>query len=175
MSRESFYTTTLCAFFSVLFLGLITLAWDQLNNLARNMTTNEKINSSRYSYLQDEEGNFSNRFDRGVWSNIMEFLQLPSYHVEYSRVFTLPELTPAAANTKEEKLHWLSKMFGKSSHQPVPQGDDLGGLSDIYASNNNQALQQTFQSGEGVAAGTMEMRRRKSEGMTEGADRVYMV
>lgn len=146
-------------------------------------TTNEKINSSRYSYLQDEEGNFHNRFDRGVWHNILEFLQVPGYFVDYSEVFTSPDTVPPAGKNKEDKVSWYARWFGrrkKDQHDPVPTSDaeaGLGGLSDIYAHTNSQELSTNFQSAEGLNAGTLEMRRRKDKdsSATSEPPRDYMV
>lgn len=44
--------------------GLSFLLGDQLLNLTRNMTTNEKINFMRYPWLVTPEGRFLNRFNR---------------------------------------------------------------------------------------------------------------
>ncbi|XP_078532927.1 uncharacterized protein LOC144818921 [Lissotriton helveticus] len=43
---------------------------------ACNITTNERMNYPRYSYLKDENGQFVNPFNRGVWLNLMEFCHL---------------------------------------------------------------------------------------------------
>lgn len=41
-----------------------------------NLTTNERMNAKRYSYLKDEEGDFRNPYDRGLVQNWKEFLNL---------------------------------------------------------------------------------------------------
>ncbi|XP_069487214.1 uncharacterized protein [Ambystoma mexicanum] len=38
-----------------------------------NITTNERVNCKKYSYLKDEKGQFANPFDRGFLLNLMEF------------------------------------------------------------------------------------------------------
>jgi len=180
LSRKSFYTTTLCAFMSIIFIGLAFLTYDQLSNIANNITTNEKINSSRYSYLQDGEGNFSNRFDRGVVSNVLEFLQVPGYYVDYNTIFTLPDLGSPAPKSKEQKRSWYQQWcLSRELVSTKDDSDGLGGLSDIYASGSSDHNQ--FQSTDGVTAGTLEMRRRKEKdssnpsGGAELVDRAYLV
>lgn len=39
LSRRSFYTTTLCAFMSIIFVGLAFLTYDQLSNIAHNIVS----------------------------------------------------------------------------------------------------------------------------------------
>ncbi|XP_076468216.1 uncharacterized protein LOC143299023 [Babylonia areolata] len=42
----------------------------------KNITTNERVNKKRYSYLKDSEGRFHNPFDKGVLRNLLEYLHL---------------------------------------------------------------------------------------------------
>ncbi|KAH9504317.1 putative protein S-acyltransferase 23 [Bulinus truncatus] len=52
----------------------------KIYHAAVNLTTNERINYKRYSYLKDGKGAFYNPFDRGLRNNILEFLHLrPSW------------------------------------------------------------------------------------------------
>ena len=48
----------------------------QMYHAALNLTTNERINYKRYEYLKDGKGKFYNPFNRGAYSNILEFLNL---------------------------------------------------------------------------------------------------
>ena len=41
--------------------------------VTHNLTTNEHINKTRYHYLKDDAGRFSNAFDRGCLANIADF------------------------------------------------------------------------------------------------------
>ena len=41
-----------------------------------NLTTNERINHKRYSYLKDGKGKYYNPYDRGYKVNIAEFFHL---------------------------------------------------------------------------------------------------
>ncbi len=61
LNREYFFVTVLCAFFFMTTLGLGALVIDQLVNIATNMTTNERLNSSRYSWISMEDGVIRNR------------------------------------------------------------------------------------------------------------------
>ena len=48
----------------------------QVYHMLLNLTTNERINYKRYKYLQDGKGKYYNPYDRGWWTNILEFLFL---------------------------------------------------------------------------------------------------
>lgn len=50
--------------------------YSQIYHAARNLTTNERINFKRYDYLKDGKGAFYNPFDRGMKTNLLEFLHL---------------------------------------------------------------------------------------------------
>lgn len=50
--------------------------WEQLQQASRNLTTNERINWKRYTYLQDDRGRYYNAFDLGCRRNFMEFFHL---------------------------------------------------------------------------------------------------
>ncbi|CAB4044191.1 probable S-acyltransferase 23, partial [Paramuricea clavata] len=43
-----------------------------VGNMATNLTSNERINQKRYSYLTGSDGKFYNPFDRGIVRNILE-------------------------------------------------------------------------------------------------------
>jgi len=49
---------------------------EQLGQASRNITTNERINWKRYTYLQDDRGRYYNAFDIGWRRNCMEFFHL---------------------------------------------------------------------------------------------------
>lgn len=57
---------------------------------AVNITTNERMNSKKYSYLMDESGTFCNPFDRGLFLNLLEFFhfipQLPEEKIKKRKV-----------------------------------------------------------------------------------------
>lgn len=74
----------------VLAISLAILTYDQINNILRNQTVNEKVNYTRYPWMVDETGSFNNRFDRGWILNLLEFLQIPGYSVDYMCIFDIP-------------------------------------------------------------------------------------
>lgn len=92
-------------------------------------------------------------------------------------MFNSPDVLPPTENKKEEKKQkatpsswWCLSGCGGSGRDhrdPVPSADveeGMGGLSDFYGHNsgtNNQEQAMSFQSGDGLNAGTLEMRRRK--------------
>ncbi|XP_039607149.1 probable protein S-acyltransferase 23 [Polypterus senegalus] len=65
-------------FIFLAFIGVITgiMSGTYLFMAAKNLTTNEHINQKKYFYLKDEEGQFSNQFDRGILLNLLEFFHL---------------------------------------------------------------------------------------------------
>lgn len=66
-------------------LMVLALGQYHLVLLISNMSTNEDINKTRYDYLRDERGRFSNPFDKGsVWKNIMDGL-FPSSKSYFTR------------------------------------------------------------------------------------------
>lgn len=85
-----FFVTTLLACTLVLEIGLLALLFDQVTNIVMNRTVNEKLNYARYPYMIDEAGNYCNKFDKGWFSNIMEFLHVPGYFIDYTSLFDTP-------------------------------------------------------------------------------------
>lgn len=39
--------------------------------IAKNMTTYEFVHWKRYDYMKDDEGNYYNRYDQGIYNNFM--------------------------------------------------------------------------------------------------------
>jgi len=52
---------------------VITRCLLQVHQAMRNVTTNERLNSFRYTYLKDGNGKFFNPFDQGILRNLQEF------------------------------------------------------------------------------------------------------
>ncbi|KAG0499170.1 hypothetical protein HPP92_003861 [Vanilla planifolia] len=57
-----------------LFFGVAVLTTAQAQQISRNITTNEMVNSMRYGYLRTSGGRFRNPYDHGVWNNCSDFL-----------------------------------------------------------------------------------------------------
>ncbi|KAH7387209.1 hypothetical protein KP509_16G010800 [Ceratopteris richardii] len=65
------------AFFLIdgfVFMGVIMLTGMQATQIARNITSNELANATRYTYLKGPDGRFHNPFDRGCRSNCTDFV-----------------------------------------------------------------------------------------------------
>ncbi|KAH9625762.1 hypothetical protein KSS87_017599 [Heliosperma pusillum] len=58
----------------VIFTASTTLAVSQASQIARNITTNELANASRYTYLRGPEGRFRNPYNHGWRKNCADFL-----------------------------------------------------------------------------------------------------
>ncbi|CAJ2678262.1 probable protein S-acyltransferase 23 [Trifolium pratense] len=61
---------------AVVFVATTTLTVTQASMIARNVTTNEIANSSRYEYLRGPDGKFRNPYNHGWWKNCADFLFL---------------------------------------------------------------------------------------------------
>lgn len=46
--------------------------------IAKNTTTNEEANWTRYKYLHGEDGTFENPFNQGCWQNCVEAMCSPN-------------------------------------------------------------------------------------------------
>lgn len=117
LNREYFFVTVLCVFFFVATLGLGALVIDQCANIAMNMTTNERLNGSRYHWILKENDTVRNKFDRGTWTNIFEFWHIPGYGIDYMNAFDLP-----SALTQENIRSRNSKLLMSYAGQQIPSG-----------------------------------------------------
>ncbi|ESW31181.1 hypothetical protein PHAVU_002G216500 [Phaseolus vulgaris] len=61
---------------AVVFIAATTLTITQISMIARNVTTNELANSSRYDYLRGPDGRFRNPYNHGCRKNCADFLSL---------------------------------------------------------------------------------------------------
>ncbi|KAK7252246.1 hypothetical protein RIF29_36062 [Crotalaria pallida] len=61
---------------AAVFIAAITLTITQASMIARNLTTNEVANSSRYEYLRGPDGRFRNPYNNGCWKNCADFVLL---------------------------------------------------------------------------------------------------
>ena len=87
VSHRYLFPVLLSVVTGIVGVSLFILSMDQLSNMASNITTNEKLNIDRYTYLSDVEGNPKNRFDNGMLHNILEFWKMPGFAVDYSRLY----------------------------------------------------------------------------------------
>lgn len=57
--------------------------------MARNITANERINRSRYPWMNNEQGLPFNHYDRGFYRNVLEFWHIPGYRIDYFSEFDM--------------------------------------------------------------------------------------
>lgn len=88
--RLYFLPTVLCATLIAISLTLGALLFEQSYNILKNITTNERLNGSRYPWMTDNLGNPFNRFDRGFANNFLEFWCAPGYCKDYYNEFGDP-------------------------------------------------------------------------------------
>lgn len=91
--------------------SLLTLLLEQVRNVLRNLTGNERINGSRYAYItiSPRTGRVQNVFDKGMWANVREFMgweggkqeeggwQKKEKKIDYRTLYDLSEVVAAAA------------------------------------------------------------------------------
>lgn len=58
----------------MIFIATTTLMVVQATQIARNITTNEVANASRYSYLRGPDGRLRNPYNHGCRKNCADFL-----------------------------------------------------------------------------------------------------
>lgn len=92
LSQNYFFVTVLLVYVLAITCGLTFLLVEQSTNIVRNVTTNERINRSRYAWMQGPDGRPLNRFDRGPVRNVLDFLLVPGVAVNYFTVMDIPEV-----------------------------------------------------------------------------------
>lgn len=116
LARDYFLITVLSAALCIATIGLGALLYVQLTNIASNITVNECINRARYPYLQDLQGQPRNRFDKGILTNWLEFLQVPGFAVDYTTLFDLPPELTQENMRLNEAMSKTKGMFGVNSN-----------------------------------------------------------
>ncbi|KAL6517555.1 hypothetical protein OROMI_033256 [Orobanche minor] len=66
--------TTFLFMDGVIFIAAATLLSVQATQIARNITTNEVANATRYGYLRGPDGRFRNPYNHGCWKNCSDFI-----------------------------------------------------------------------------------------------------
>ncbi|KAG8368569.1 hypothetical protein BUALT_Bualt15G0059100 [Buddleja alternifolia] len=59
---------------AAIFIATASLLLVQVTQIARNITTNEVANASRYGYLRGPDGRFRNPYNHGCWKNSSDFI-----------------------------------------------------------------------------------------------------
>lgn len=115
MGSFLFYPALIAAGSLWLTVCLAILAFEQTANIFLNLTSNERINKSKYPWLHDEDGKFSNRFDRGPMINFLEFWGLFGFEIDYKNIFNISDIpvtpslsffvSPSPRSTTDNTLH----------------------------------------------------------------------
>jgi hypothetical protein len=100
LDEKYFFATALTVFLCGATLALGALLTEQSVNVAKNITTNERLNRSRYPWMHDSDGKPFNNFDRGVCVNTLEFWGVPGFQRDYYAEFELPQQPAAPAAAK---------------------------------------------------------------------------
>eukprot|EP01031_Cornospumella_fuschlensis_P026343 gene26343-31822_t len=126
----SFIILLLCAI-SVLAVGLLgALLYIQIGNMCSNLTVNERLNRSRYPYLNMDAGGpenpaptasspSRNAFDRGCLINVLEFWGVWGYHVDYTSMYDLPTLANPNVTAVPRHIASSAPPPPTPSHSPV--------------------------------------------------------
>lgn len=91
--------------------SLFALLLEQVRNVLRNLTSNERINGTRYAYITTSPctGRIQNLFDKGAWANVREFMgweggkeeergwKKKETKIDYRTLYDLSEVMAAAA------------------------------------------------------------------------------
>lgn len=101
LSQEYFFVTFLLAYILIVTAGLLFLTVEQTSNILRNVTTNERINKSRYAWMKGPDGRPFNRFDKGIIANVLDFLLIPGRSVDYYSIMDIP---PAVKKDKKSDM-----------------------------------------------------------------------
>mmetsp|Transcript_8952 Transcript_8952/g.13456 ORF Transcript_8952/g.13456 Transcript_8952/m.13456 type:complete len:728 (-) Transcript_8952:148-2331(-) len=103
ISQRMLLLTALTVFLLIISCGILVLVVEQTHNIVTNMTTNEKVNRARYWWMKGPDGKPLNRFDRGPVTNILEFLGVPGYHIDYMTIMSIPSSPATGGSSKVSK------------------------------------------------------------------------
>lgn len=102
LDMRYFFATSLCALLIMITFILAALLTEQTINIAKNITTNERLNQSRYPWMSDSLGQPFNHFDRGILKNILEFWCFPGFERDYYSEFNWLSLRDTKMSTAEK-------------------------------------------------------------------------
>jgi hypothetical protein len=100
--RKLFYLLSFCIFLMMVSVGLVALFLEQTINITKNQTTNERMNAGRYAWMTDKAGKPCNRFDRGAFTNTLEFFGASCFAVDYLSVFVIPDSSDRRKGSVDE-------------------------------------------------------------------------
>ena len=159
LNMRYFFATSLCALLIIISVIIAALLAEQSMNIAMNITTNERLNRSRYPWMCDSLGQPFNHYDRGILKNILEFLCFPGFEKDYYSEFNWLSLrdenlksaaTITAATSMIEKtkntdrpdslrnhINGIQQNNHHSSHQNIYQNTSHSTSNGNFGSNEN--------------------------------------
>jgi len=151
-SRYFFFTFILLLFLIITSALLLGLFVEQLINIAFNLTINEKLNAKRYSWIKvSDAGVITSEFDRGVMQNILEFMELGGYRIDYYTLHAIPStITEVRVNSIARRTSDVASNLVKRVSKyvagggPSNNGDVL--LDDIYSNSSADDLASSVNS-----------------------------
>jgi hypothetical protein len=126
LGREYFFSLSLCAFLSVVSLCLAALLIEQSINISKNITTNERLNRSRYPWMNDSQGKPFNHFDRGMIINTLEFWRFPGFGKDYYQEFNLLSLQRKSDKVSER---FMDAEGNNGRKRRSVNGDQISGIN----------------------------------------------
>mmetsp|Transcript_34523 Transcript_34523/g.32890 ORF Transcript_34523/g.32890 Transcript_34523/m.32890 type:complete len:730 (+) Transcript_34523:362-2551(+) len=143
LGREYFFSLALCAFLSVVSLGLSALLIEQCINISKNITTNERLNRSRYPWMNDSLGKPFNHFDKGLFKNTLEFWRFPGYEKDYYQEFCLPSVERKNEKVMDSTINDDNNAIKRPSINDNRGGDQISGINPSPGSEAGRQLHQS--------------------------------
>lgn len=103
---------------------------NNLQQISRNITTNEMANIMRYSYLRGADGQFRNPYDHGCWKNCSNFV-INGYNEDVP----IDEDSANSEGTGMIQIPRVSNLQNSNSHAPTDRNDHIA--VHVNSSNNN--------------------------------------
>lgn len=95
------------------------------------------MNGERYVWLKDDEGGWCNRYNRGRLRNVLEFLGVPGFSVDYLNAFELPPIPACYPNCGGDSCPMPSVEPGFSDTAGGVAGGGGGGGRSVASSTTS--------------------------------------
>ena len=125
LGRLYFFPLLLCLFTLMTSLALARLLLLQMLNITKNITINEELNYSRYTYMSfSSSGRLETTFNNGALMNVLEFLQVGPHKIDYLTCFEAPGSSHIRAAKRESYavMDQGSPMYGGEKCADINSG-----------------------------------------------------
>jgi hypothetical protein len=125
LGRLYFFPLLLCLFTLMTSLALARLLLLQMLNITKNITINEELNYSRYTYMSfSSSGRLETTFNNGALMNVLEFLQVGPHKIDYLTCFEAPGSSHIRAAKRESYavMEQGSPMYGGEKCADINSG-----------------------------------------------------